>query len=328
MNAQRHVVKNVWKGVSFTKHPLIVTPLGEKKERKEVPTGLDKNLHSSWTEKLAYSNHHLQTSPGLKQLITRYKSLNDYDFDTQLGRLQCSNEQICTVCDSNSTPRLDVFPLRVGDAIVPQIPPLKTKRPQISKPTTIDVCVQTDAVTSFSAAEASSIVEKLRGNVENELGNEMAEIGLGEEAVNAWRIAAENGSVEAFYNLAMCYANGEYVSKNTNKAINLWEKASSLGHGLSTYQLAVCYMNGLGHVAKNVETGRKLMETSANAGCPEAQFHVASRLLRSGEVDRAEKYLLGAIRKKTFFDKLDRWLKMESVPVHVKKVIERVIQKH
>lgn len=330
MNAQRHVVKNVWKGVSLTKHPLIVTPLGDKKDRKEASVGLEKNLswtenlHSSWAEKFSHPNQHrLQALPGLKQLFTRYRSLNDHDFD---GRLQASDE-ICAICEDNSTPRLDLFPLRLGDeAVVAQIPALKTKCPEVPKPITSDVCVQTDAVTPVTAEEVSTLVNKLRGNVENELGNEMAEIGLGQEALNAWTIAAESGSVEALYNLAMCYSSGDFVSRNISQAIYLWEKASSLGHALSTYQLAVCYINGLGHIAKNSETGNKLMEKSAEAGCPDAQFHVASRLLLKGQVAGAEKYLIGAIRKKTFLDKLNKWLKMDSVPLHVKEVIERVIQ--
>lgn len=48
----------------------------------------------------------------------------------------------------------------------------------------------------------------------------MAELGLGGEAINVWNIAAKNGSAEACYNLAMCYANGEHVLKNFKKVVS------------------------------------------------------------------------------------------------------------
>lgn len=321
MNAQRQVVRNVWKGWSIAKHPLIVTPVGYKKDHDDPSPSLDDNSSLSWTEKFANKKHKLKTSSELLKLLAHCETRNDQAFDANLNNLQCSFEHICAFYEDNGVQRLDVFPVRLNDLSFAELAlPTASK---VQKPVKVDVCVQTDV--DYAEAKDVPISSKAKGNLENELGIEMAELGLGEEALNAWKTAAASGSAEALYNLAMCYINGEYVPKNIETAIQLWGKASSLGHSLSTYQLAVCYLNGYGSKNKDVEYGWNLMEKSADAGCAEAHFSLAARHLLSGNFNSAEKHLLDAVRKKEFFDKVSGWLRADSVPAHVKGIAKIVL---
>lgn len=106
----------------------------------------------------------------------------------------------------------------------------------------------------------------------------------------------------------------------------MWKRASSLGHSLSTYQLAVCYINGYGVEVKDVDSGLKLMEESADAGCAEAQFYLASLSFARSDLRKGEEYLLKAVRKKEIFHKVSGWLTLDSLPAHVRTVVQSVIE--
>lgn len=104
------------------------------------------------------------------------------------------------------------------------------------------------------------------------------------------------------------------------QAISLWKKASVLGHSLSMYQLAVCHIRGLG-IPVNRSYGVKLMEEAAEAGCTQAEYFMASKLLREGERARSVKYLEGALRNEAIRKKVAKWLKMDSLPEDVREIV-------
>lgn len=104
------------------------------------------------------------------------------------------------------------------------------------------------------------------------------------------------------------------------QAVSLWKKASKLGHPLSTYQLAVCHIRGLG-IPVDRSYGIELMKEAAEAGCNQAEYFMASKLLREGERALSVKYLEGALRSEGIRRKVARWLKMDSLPEDVREIV-------
>src|SRR5688572_14829042 len=69
---------------------------------------------------------------------------------------------------------------------------------------------------------------------------------------NETKKAAENGHVNAMFNLAACYYYGEGTEKNLEKTFYWLQKAAENGYVNAMYNLAVCYSNGEG-TEKNLE---------------------------------------------------------------------------
>jgi TPR repeat protein len=67
------------------------------------------------------------------------------------------------------------------------------------------------------------------------------------------------------FNLAVCYANGEGVTKSAEKAVELYERAIELGNASAMFNLAVCYENGTG-VTKSAEKAVELYERAIELG--------------------------------------------------------------
>ncbi|KAG9290978.1 hypothetical protein G9A89_000133, partial [Geosiphon pyriformis] len=85
--------------------------------------------------------------------------------------------------------------------------------------------------------------------------------------------ATEAGYLDAQYNLAVCYANGEGTTKNSEKAFELYSKAAEAGDLDALYNLAVCYNNGEGTI-KNLEKAFELYLKAAEAGHLKAQYNL------------------------------------------------------
>ena len=70
-------------------------------------------------------------------------------------------------------------------------------------------------------------------------------------------MAAENGNVNAQFNLGLFYEHGKGVTKNISQAINWYRIAGEQGDALSLYNLGTLYYKGSGieqnkHVAKEL----------------------------------------------------------------------------
>ena len=59
-------------------------------------------------------------------------------------------------------------------------------------------------------------------------------------------VLAESGDVEAQFDLAYMYANGNEVPKNDKTALKWYTKAAEQGHNLAQFNLGVKYANGEG----------------------------------------------------------------------------------
>src|SRR5450759_2224210 len=91
------------------------------------------------------------------------------------------------------------------------------------------------------------------------------------EAVKWFRKAAEQNNVESQYNLGLCYASGEGVTKDYVEAIKWYRKAAEQNYPSAQHGLGVCYASGYGveqNYAEAVQWYRK----------PAKQNHAASQL--------------------------------------------------
>ena len=85
------------------------------------------------------------------------------------------------------------------------------------------------------------------------------------EAVRGWMIAAKNGNIPSYRNIANAYAYGEGVEKDIKKAIEYYEKAADAGDPQSLFVLGNRYCRGDG-VERNSELGFSLLEQAAEQG--------------------------------------------------------------
>jgi TPR repeat protein len=97
------------------------------------------------------------------------------------------------------------------------------------------------------------------------------------EAKNCWEKAAKKGSNGAYYNLAVLYANGWGVSKDSKKAIRYYKKnikKKNDYYDMSLLAIARHYFEGLG-INKNIKKGTNLYEQAAKIGNLRAMFELA-----------------------------------------------------
>jgi len=69
----------------------------------------------------------------------------------------------------------------------------------------------------------------------------------------------------AQYNLALCYLQGNGISKDPKLAIHYFQLSSEKGIALASLSLAQCYEKGTG-VEKNIGMAIQCYEKAANAG--------------------------------------------------------------
>ena len=67
-----------------------------------------------------------------------------------------------------------------------------------------------------------------------------------QENINDLIKKAEQGDIEAQFNLGYYYHSGEGVEKSEKKALYWWQKAAEQGHAEAQYNLGYCYYNGKG----------------------------------------------------------------------------------
>ncbi|RIA88009.1 hypothetical protein C1645_827011, partial [Glomus cerebriforme] len=86
-----------------------------------------------------------------------------------------------------------------------------------------------------------------------------------EKAFYWYQEAAENGYKDAMNSLAIYYSNGKGTEKNLEKAFNWHQKAAEIGHIKAQFDLAVCYYNGKG-TEKNLEKAFYWFQKAAEKG--------------------------------------------------------------
>ncbi len=87
--------------------------------------------------------------------------------------------------------------------------------------------------------------------------------------------ASNEGNIQAKYDLAMMYALGNGVKKDTRKAFNLFHSAARKGHVGAKYCMGINFEKGLG-VRTQHELARYWFKLAAKAGHPQAALKLAS----------------------------------------------------
>jgi TPR repeat protein len=101
--------------------------------------------------------------------------------------------------------------------------------------------------------------------------NDCADDGDDEKAFKLYRMAAEQGHVNALFSLGCCYREGEGVPNNADAQFECFRDAAEKGHADAQYNLATCYARGIG-VAKNDAAAVALYRKLADDGAIDAKF--------------------------------------------------------
>ena len=115
-------------------------------------------------------------------------------------------------------------------------------------------------------------------------------MGRYEEAFQAWLALAKKGNAQGILNVANMYLAGEGVPKNAEKALVWYKKGAEQGDPHCLLNLAKAYETGDG-IKADRKTAEQYFEQAAGAGATEAQVRLAKRLLRTGQPDKARRWL-------------------------------------
>ena len=100
--------------------------------------------------------------------------------------------------------------------------------------------------------------------------------GVPEQVVKAaewYTKAAEQGHVEAQFNIGVLYVNGIGVQLDFAKAGEWFSKAASQGSAAAEFNLSMMHLRGDGF-EKNLQRAAELMASAAEKGLPLAQYHL------------------------------------------------------
>ena len=87
------------------------------------------------------------------------------------------------------------------------------------------------------------------------------------------RAKAEKGDAKAQNKLALCYEEGDGVTKDVVEAAKWYGKAAESGYADAQFNLGLCYRDGVG-VAKNAAEAVKWFQKAADQNFAEAQFNL------------------------------------------------------
>lgn len=104
-----------------------------------------------------------------------------------------------------------------------------------------------------------------------------------ERAVYWYQRAAKGGNLHAQHNLAVAYANGDGVKLDFDKALAWWTLAASSGNADSQYNLGIVYATGVHGVTKNLSMAKKWWRMAAMKGDPMAQYNLGTIYAREGQ---------------------------------------------
>ena len=108
------------------------------------------------------------------------------------------------------------------------------------------------------------------------------------DAVSWWTKAAEQDFVLAQHDLGNCYYNGDGINKDYKEAVMWYTKSSVKGYAASQYNLGNCYFYGTG-VGKDEKEAVKWYTKSAEQGNPQAQYNLARCYSTGAGVAKNEK---------------------------------------
>ncbi len=107
------------------------------------------------------------------------------------------------------------------------------------------------------------------------------------DAVKLYLLAAEHGDARAQYNLGVCYAEGEGISRDYTEAVRWWHLAAKQGNAAAQYNLGVCYYNGDG-VNKDYTEAIVWYRKAADKGLSEAMYGLGKCYLDGLGVEKDE----------------------------------------
>lgn len=91
-----------------------------------------------------------------------------------------------------------------------------------------------------------------------------------EKAVGLFKLAAEQNQVESCLNLAWIYSSEAYSGKSLTESIRFYRVAIENGSPIAEYNLGLLYIDGVG-VEKDCKKGFSLLKSAANKGLEEAR---------------------------------------------------------
>lgn len=86
---------------------------------------------------------------------------------------------------------------------------------------------------------------------------------------------AENGKIQAMYDVGKLYQRGRGVNKNINKAAGWYQKAATAGHAAAQAKLGILYFEGRG-VPQDYIKAVKLLNAAAKQNVPSAFYQLAN----------------------------------------------------
>lgn len=102
------------------------------------------------------------------------------------------------------------------------------------------------------------------------------------------RQKAEQGSVEAQFNLGLAYYDGENTEKDNEEAVKWLQLAAEKGHSRAQNAMGVCCRNGIG-ILKDQKESLKWFQLAAKQGLASAQYNLGLYYDKSyGELDDQE----------------------------------------
>lgn len=90
------------------------------------------------------------------------------------------------------------------------------------------------------------------------------------KAVDLFKLAAEQNQVEGCLNLAWIYSSEEYSGKSLTESIRFYRVAIENGSPIAEYNLGLLYMDGVG-VERDYKKGFSLLKSASDKGLKEAR---------------------------------------------------------
>ena len=131
----------------------------------------------------------------------------------------------------------------------------------------------------------AEMLARLRRHVENEVPEAINQLGISyrdgqlglprdsfKKAAKLFKRAVELGQVDAMYNLAWLYLEGDGIRQNTKKAIDLFRAAAERGHPGAMCEIGNWYLRASG----KIEDAVPYYEAAANLGLARAQFNLGA----------------------------------------------------
>lgn len=98
--------------------------------------------------------------------------------------------------------------------------------------------------------------------------------------------AAQEGLVEAQYQMGLCHGSGMGVPENLSDAFSWFRAAADQGHAGAQYAMAMCYAHGRGVANKNMSEAAKWYRMAAEQGHSEASAELGILYIQGDGVEQ------------------------------------------